>query len=118
MDEKTAQLIEAIASKLGTTAEHLWGVMIRQAAIDSVVHASVFAVAVAWFSWWVRFVLRKTTPTEDYRYGEWHGEGAVLVWTVTVVVGALLLATFFIGVAGVVAGFTNPEYWALKQILK
>jgi len=34
MDSKTAQLIEQLAQKLGTTTEYLWSILIRQAADD------------------------------------------------------------------------------------
>ena len=37
MDEKFQKLIEALAAKLGTTAEHLWGVLVRQAPISGAV---------------------------------------------------------------------------------
>lgn len=29
MDEKSEQLIEILAAKLGTTAEHIWGVAVQ-----------------------------------------------------------------------------------------
>lgn len=33
MDEKYKALIEALASNLGTTAEHLWGVLDRKSVV-------------------------------------------------------------------------------------
>lgn len=35
MDEKYAQLLETLATKLGTTAEHLWGVLDRLARAEA-----------------------------------------------------------------------------------
>lgn len=33
MDDKTLQVVTDLASKLGTTAEYLWGVLLKQAPI-------------------------------------------------------------------------------------
>ena len=41
MNEATAKLIEELAAKLGTTAEHLWGVLVRQAPISATVSAAL-----------------------------------------------------------------------------
>jgi hypothetical protein len=37
MDDKTFQALTNLATKLGTTAEHMWGVLLRQAPITGVI---------------------------------------------------------------------------------
>jgi hypothetical protein len=71
----------------------------------------------------IRLVRRKTMApekTEDDRYltAEWDEEGAVFAW-VGVSVFAIFVAVL-VGsrLSGVVAALLNPEYWALRQILK
>jgi hypothetical protein len=123
MDEKFQKLIEALAAKLGTTAEHLWGVLVRQAPISGAVDLVLCVVIAAVTVWWVALVKRKTTcppETETNRYpkAEWRDEGALLAWIVTVIFGVLALISAIVSAQGIVAAFANPEYWALKQLVK
>lgn len=123
MDEKFQQLIEVLAAKLGTTAEHLWGVLVRQAPISGAVDLVLCIVIAVVTAWWVALVKRKTTcppETESCRYptAEWREEGAFLAWLTAVIAGVLAMV-FIIGSAqGIVAAFANPEYWALKQLVR
>ncbi len=47
MDEQIEKLLRELAEKLGTTAEHLWGVLMRQAPISGVIGILVFVL-----NWW------------------------------------------------------------------
>ncbi len=74
MSEKTEQLLRELAQKLGTTAEHLWGVLIKQAYVDSIIGIIVFTLA-ALFAWWLwRFAVAKTTVPASVRasYHAWR----------------------------------------------
>ena len=122
MDEKTAALIEKLAEKLGTTAEHLWGVIITQAQISGLVDLIICTVLVALAVVAVRFVKHKTTKPEEtdddrYQHAEWEDEGAGLAW-LGVAILLLIVGLVVIGSAqDIVAAFANPEYWALKRVL-
>ena len=122
MDDKTTALIEKLAEKLGTTAEHLWGVLLHQAPISGAVDLTTVVVMVLAAVGVVRFVNGKTTKpaeTDDMRYphAEWKGEGAGLAWVGTAIY-LIFTGVMVIGLAqGIVAAFFNPEYWALSHIL-
>lgn len=123
MDEKFQQLIEVLAAKLGTTAEHLWGVLVRQAPISGAVDLVLCIVIAVVTAWWVALVKRKTTcppETESCRYptAEWRGEGAFLAWFTAVIAGVLAMVCIIGSAQGIVAAFANPEYWALKQLVR
>lgn len=123
MDEKTLQVLTALASKFGTTAEYLWGVLLRQAPITGVIDLALMAAWAALSVMWCRFVMRKTKapkPTDDglCPSAEWRDEAAFFSWLSAVVlvgVTALIVTSNFSTVA---AALVNPEYWALRQILK
>jgi len=123
MDEKSQQLIEALAAKLETTTEHLWGALVQQAPISGAVDLVLCILIAATSAWWIRLVMNKTTcpaETDANRYprAEWREEDAFLAWFAAIIGGVLAVA-FIIGSAqGIVAAFTNPEYWALKQLVK
>lgn len=114
MNEQTQQLIEKLAAKLGTTAEHLWGVLVRQAPISSATEAIALAIYATVMVWGYRLVREKTK--ED---GDWNDNcgSIVLPWIIWGVGTLILLIVLCFSLSNIVAGFANPEYWALKEIL-
>ena len=122
MDDKYRQLIESMAAKLGTTAEHLWGALVRQAPISGAVDLVLCVVMVLAVAWWERLVMRKTTrqATETagvYKRAEREDE-AVLLWASVFLAGLIVLLLIVASADGIVAAFLNPEYWALLQLMK
>lgn len=94
MNDQTLQALAALAQKLGTTAEFLWVVLLKQAPITAAVNIAVMTACVTAVVFVFRLVRRKTTPppaTDAGRYprpcAEWTEEGAFLAWA-----GAVLLA--------------------------
>ena len=123
MDDKTLNALTALAEKLGTTAEYLWGVLLKQAPITGVIDMLVIAAWVAAVVIWARFVQRKTNkpaPTEDDRYpsAEWENEGAFFSWVSVFILCVIVALMAGSCLSTTVAALANPEYWALKQILK
>ena len=124
MDDKTLQALTALAEKLGTTAEYLWGVLLKQAPITGVVDLLVCAGSVAGVVVWAKFVARKTTKparTDDdpYPTAEWSDEAGVgLAWISVVIAVFSVVGMLGSEMSTIVAAFANPEYWALRQILK
>ena len=123
MNEETLQAVTALAQKLGTTSEYLWSVLIQQAYLEaglSLVNIIVWGM-ITFFV--VKIVYRKTrTPKETkeelYPKAEWTEEGAVAAWLVS---GVLILIAFIIisvEFNNLITALFNPEYWALKQIIK
>ena len=121
MDDKTIQILNALAEKLGTTSQYLWGVLLKQAPISGVVSLlSVSAIIIAAVLW-CRFVKMKTTKplrTEENHYpsADWSDEGAELAWISVAIVILLASIATISGINSIVAALFNPEYWALKQI--
>ena len=120
MNDKTVILIEKLAAKLGTTAEHLYGVLLHQAPISGTVDLFIAVVMIVVGVIAVRFAKDKTTDKiveGRHIYAKWSVDGAGLAWTA--ITFYLIVSTFFVigSVQGIVAAFLNPEYWALSHIL-
>lgn len=47
MNDNTRQLLEQLAVKLGTTVEHLWGVLIRQAPVSGLISILGYIAVIA-----------------------------------------------------------------------
>jgi hypothetical protein len=117
MDERTAELIERLALQLGTTAEHLWSVLVVQArvvAVQDIVTGLLLCVGL-WFgvraARWLWAEIRRERGAYDDPMGYvlgficlLIGEAVTGVFTISLFVEASTCAV-------------NPEYWALRQVL-
>jgi hypothetical protein len=123
VDDKTLQALTALANKLGTTAEYLWGVLLRQAPITGAIDIALMAawVAITWM--WCRFVLRKTTEPEEtdadrYPRADWSDEAAFFAWLSAIAIVCVTVLIVTSSLATAIAALVNPEYWALRHILR
>lgn len=120
INEKYEQLLEVLATKLGTTVEHLWDVLIKQATISGLTDLVICSILVLAAWWVVVFVKQKTTPREGLNKllipADWHGD-EVPAWGVAMLIVMIVSIIVLFTLPGIVYAFTNPEYWALKQLL-
>ena len=110
MNDATAQLVEKLATQLGTTAEHLWKVLVAQAPIT----ASAYTA-----TWIIMFAIGVLTlyllyKNRQHKYGNWF----VIFAVIPIMILVFCVIFFAVSVPLILAGFFNPEYWALKQIIK
>jgi hypothetical protein len=122
MNDKTLELLTRLADKFGTTVDHLWGVLVKQASLEAVTEILLAIAVVALWLWAFRFVTAKTktpaeTPEDRYPHAEWRNEVAFVAWLIVAV--GLLIALVQVSIATTtgITALLNPEYWALKQLL-
>jgi uncharacterized membrane protein len=119
MNEQTAKLIQELADKFGTTTEYLWAVLVRQAPISSTADLIVLVIsfftllASAYFIYWsVKGGQEASYDKENYYLV------AVIISVIACIISAIILISGVLYLDTIAAGFCNPEYWALKQIIK
>jgi len=114
MNKETTDLIKQLADKLGTTAEHLWGVLVKQAPISASVDlvASILLVIV-FIAVWVRTIKLLYRKKDEYDFEE-----KSLFIGIACVVSAIIIPLISRTLTTTLAGFYNPEYWALRQLIK
>ncbi len=125
MNDKLAELLEKLAVKLGTTAEHLWNVLIVQAKFWAY-NQIAFDIALLLSSVGCFFLAKKLWKTgEEKEKTNEYLEMNELPFEI----GAMIIAiTFFILCAilvyqlsefdKVLGAFFNPEYYALQEVTK
>lgn len=114
MNDQTIQALNVLAAKLGTTAEYLWGVLVRQAPITGALDLAVMAAWLVALIFSARFVHKNTAGDEP----RWDDEAARFFAWGGVWLGALFVALIGgIIIPSAVSAILNPEYWALKQLL-
>jgi len=118
MDQKTLEALQALAAKLGTTAEYLWTVLVRQARLSliadliligclTVALAAIFRQMRLLRARFTEMMQRNQDPMIEYfaAFGLW------LLIVACVGIGLSLIPDLMTKIF-------NPEYWALQQILE
>lgn len=113
-------MLAELAEKLGTTIEHLWGILLNQSFIFGV-STSIITILMIIFLIFAFYYIKKITnkkrksPYEEYTCDEEY------IFVCQVLFGCCLVI-FPIGILynlyEIITAFANPEYWALKTILK
>lgn len=107
-------MLAELAKELHTTADHLWSVLVKQAPIDSM--CQVTSVVVFFFGGLallisgIKWARKRDEERDDTSPGIVMAVIGMLVMVITVLAAAL-------SAPGIMAGFYNPEYWALKQVM-
>lgn len=114
MDEQTSKIIEQIAQKLGTTAEYLWAVLIKQAPVDATVSLVqvIATVCISVFLW--RLHVKLSNPDHQLNYDD-NFSSSILMGGALSVCFILLLVAFFT-IPDIINGYFNPEFWAIDYI--
>ena len=111
MDEKTLNALTALAAKFGTTAEYLWAAMLRQAPVAGVADLIFIALWGAVVAGLVVWMYRKSGDIQDV-------DVIILGWAGVLLMSGLYLLYVALSLNMILASFLNPEYWALRQIMR
>ena len=115
MNDQTIKFLHELADKLGTNTEHLWGALLRQAPISSFCDLLGFPISLAIIYVFARLTIKGHKAEENNLD---YGIPLMVVSGIITIIGGILLICCIGGLSMTLAGFFNPEYWALKQIIK
>jgi len=114
MNEETTKLLHQLAEKMGTTSEHLWRVLVRQAPWSAAITLfewfllwGCLYACVRWFKWSI----------EKYKEDDNYAISGLASGVCGVVLGLIIVISALEYGELVFAGFFNPEYWALTTVL-
>lgn len=115
MESNYTDLLRELASKLGTTSEYLWSVLLRQALFSAITDTIMIVIWMA-----VGYIIYKAhsrlEKKEEYYYDN-HAGIAVFMAISAAIWGIVMLFCFF-SVPSIINGLFNPEYWALNRVLE
>ena len=128
VQKKAMEMLETLAGKLGTTIEHLWGVLLKQAAVegvDSVLISAMSAVVIVFFVVALYYVWREIPSlvesdaskrdSDDYGYIYLLRGASGAAWFLLT---AIPLDITLSRVKIALTCFINPEYWAIREIAR
>lgn len=118
MNTETVNLLTGLAAKLGTTSEYLWEILLKQAPISStiILVQIIFTVLSGIFLWKLHKYFSKETDERYSMYDRGNGglEALMVMFSSLILITSIIL---FFGIADMLNGYFNPEYWALNKIL-
>ena len=117
MNAQATEILTVLAEKLRTPIEHLWDVLVAQAKVDActTIFTLLFLYAVAGALAWAS---RLCFANFDRIQRDDMEPLAAMAWGGFFLAVCVALVYTVAAVPDVVTALTNPEYWALKQILK
>ena len=123
MNEVTLTALTALAAKLSTTVDHLWGVLLAQAAISSYTLISIFSGLYLILAVWAYALFKgyqKKPDTEDKYHDTRYWEDETLGWNLVGIIfsAAIVTIIFLCNIPSILSGLINPEYWALMELAK
>lgn len=115
MNQETVALIDKLATKLGTTSDYLWGVLIKQAPISGVVDVIQNLLVISFVYLLIRCALWVRHKDATDKRGDWGWLYMPVGIASFVAAIAVLICVSYLQIT--VAAFLNPEYWALHEIM-
>jgi len=115
--ENLTKLLNELAVKLGTTTEFLWEILLKQAPIDAIVGISLIVLFLILIIPYVMYI-----KWFSKHCNELYKEDKESIHTVFCVIILIIMFALFIAniceINNTITAIFNPEYWALKEILK
>lgn len=108
--EQLTELLERLANKLGTTIEHLWDVLIKQAKIEIIRRVIYLALSILFISGSVKLIIASITNLAESSYW-WFG---IVCGTIF---GIIMIYVSVDEIMNIKTLRDNPEYWALQEVL-
>ena len=108
--EQLTNMLNELATKLGTTTEYLWGILIKQAQLAAITNLIIsiilFLMAATALKFCVIF-FKKIEIDSDYE----------VPFGLSLIIGTMLIVVALVTLHASIVAFINPEYWALQKIL-
>ena len=110
--------LELVASKIGVTAEYMFGVYIQQARVE-IMTFCVLAIC-AFLAWTTTyFIVRKTLKVGFCFETSWGGQDLTFngfICIVSGIVSVAFLIAILVDSSNLFTCIVNPEYYALKEL--
>lgn len=124
MKEEILKFIEGLASKFGTTTEHLWLILIKQARIAAITNLIVIAaMLVAGFGLFgIHKILSHPHPLFEFdtdltiTFYKRYGYKVIVPFIVGIITWGIFLIGALAEIGNTITGIYNPGYWALNDI--
>lgn len=112
--EAVQVILQPLADKLGTTGQYVWELQVKQAYVDGSIALVGLLFGIALITVAILWMKKINDNLETQRNTEMDGFG-VVASVILFIAGFIFLCT---NVPTVLNCFINPEYYALRQLIK
>jgi hypothetical protein len=116
MNETTEILIRELSDKLGVYADKIWDVLLLQARVEAISDTVITAIMVIAFI--VAFKIVYKNAYDRSKEKCWDEAVTSVAIAFLAFFGVILSICVSYNVPNIITCIVNPEYWALKQIIK
>lgn len=118
-DEALSKILNSLADKFGTTVDHLYAIMIKQAFIDGIECLIAWAImttvaiimGIKFYKGYTNYVKPEAYYADTYV----EKNATFVIIALFLIVGGVV--TFFVAGSTAIDCFFNPEYYALHHII-
>lgn len=105
--------ITGLASALKVTAEHVYGILVKQQIVNSVVYLLILIITILLLI----FCYKEWSKIEVDHKGDPKEAKPFIFTIVSGIIGFILLLVFLFNIDTMIMGFINPEYGAIMDII-
>lgn len=117
MNSQTQKLLEQLASKLGTTTEYLWTVLLKQAFVDGIFNLVLSTICIIVLIVFYKLCKWLEKPDKDGDKNKDNFDAPEMFYIIGGVISTFAVVFAFVGLYEASVCFFNPEYFALKEVL-
>ena len=118
MNQEIIEMLKVLADKFGTTTEHLWRVLLEQALLSGITNVILLVVILVLTVMWVRFALERIKKEEENGYYSSDDDNIGALWLTIILVIPFCGVVSVLLIYDIVTAILNPDYWALREILR
>jgi len=121
METQIISFLREITNKLGTKAEYLWSILIKQAQISAITDLFYYLIVI--ISGVILYKYHKQFSKKEYGYNKeytkyFEDDGTEIIMIALFILWLIFLLVSLMSIEDTITKFINPEYWALKNLIK
>lgn len=113
--DKVESALQAMSAKMGIASEQLWLVLIKQAYVSALINGIIVVAILTGILIWYKYTLFWSRKMKN---DGWDKEGWTGILIISVIGGVMGFIGITVNTINAIQNYINPEYFALKEILK
>lgn len=116
--EKVLERIDALALKLGTTAEHLWEILVKQAYVTFMGYSIRYVLVLIFLGCMIKVfpLFYKSFKSDDFDVETTYGAFSIVAMIVCCIITLICCIAGLSQLTVYISLYVNPEYFAFRKI--
>jgi hypothetical protein len=106
--KQVSEVLDVLAQKFGSTVEHLWGILIKQAYVEGIISLVWVIISIIVGTISIKYIIKFFKEEDD----GWEG----MLFAICFGLIALSALVFCLNINDTIRALVNPEFYAIKEI--